>query len=57
MLIIGREDDKEWPQPDKVGRQELEIVLGNEHISFTVRMRFTNNCADFEIRLIQRSKE
>lgn len=30
-----KEDDKEWPQPDKVGRQELEVVLGNEHISFT----------------------
>ena len=34
---ITKEDDKNWPQPDKVGRQELEIVLGNEHISFTVR--------------------
>ena len=32
---ILKEDDKEWPQPDKVGRQELEVVLGNEHISFT----------------------
>ncbi|TNV78713.1 hypothetical protein FGO68_gene10745 [Halteria grandinella] len=32
---ITKEDDKDWPQPDKVGRQELEIVLGNEHISFT----------------------
>jgi protein mago nashi len=24
-----------WPEPDRVGRQELEIVLDNEHISFT----------------------
>ncbi|KAK1361236.1 hypothetical protein POM88_045710 [Heracleum sosnowskyi] len=24
-----------WPEPDHVGRQELEIVMGNEHISFT----------------------
>ena len=23
------------PQPDRNGRQELEIVLGDEHISFT----------------------
>ena len=30
------EDDKLWPVPDRVGRQELEIVLGNEHISFAV---------------------
>eukprot|EP01133_Synstelium_polycarpum_P013411 gene13411-15796_t len=28
------EDDKEWPEPDVVGKQELEIVLNNEHISF-----------------------
>lgn len=30
-----REDDNNWPEPDRVGRQELEIVMGNEHISFT----------------------
>ncbi len=30
-----REDDANWPKPDKNGRQELEIVIGNEHISFT----------------------
>lgn len=32
---IMKEDDRNWPPPDRVGRQELEIVLGNEHISFT----------------------
>ncbi|GJQ08865.1 hypothetical protein GpartN1_g656.t1 [Galdieria partita] len=31
---IMKEDDSKWPEPDKTGRQELEIVLGNEHISF-----------------------
>jgi hypothetical protein len=30
-----KEDDNNWPEPDKVGCQELEIVMGNEHISFT----------------------
>merc|ERR1719297_314438 len=30
-----KEDDALWPQPDRIGRQELEIVLGDEHISFT----------------------
>ena len=30
-----KEDDNSWPMPDRVGRQELEIVMGNEHISFT----------------------
>jgi protein mago nashi len=31
---IMKEDDNEWPAPDRVGKQELEVVLGNEHISF-----------------------
>eukprot|EP00920_Eleutheroschizon_duboscqi_P025214 GHVT01062244.1.p1 GENE.GHVT01062244.1~~GHVT01062244.1.p1 ORF type:complete len:178 (-),score=24.55 GHVT01062244.1:64-597(-) len=35
---IVKEDDCKWPAPDRVGRQELEIVLGNDHISFTVRL-------------------
>jgi len=32
---IMKEDDSAWPVPDRVGRQELEIVNGDEHISFT----------------------
>jgi protein mago nashi len=32
---IMKEDDESWPAPDRVGRQELEIVMGDEHISFT----------------------
>lgn len=28
-------DDSRWPQPDRVGRQELEVVGEHEHISFT----------------------
>ncbi|CAL9076369.1 unnamed protein product, partial [Musa textilis] len=35
LLQIMREDDNNWPPPDRVGRQELEIVMNNEHISFT----------------------
>mmetsp|Transcript_97389 Transcript_97389/g.145961 ORF Transcript_97389/g.145961 Transcript_97389/m.145961 type:complete len:116 (-) Transcript_97389:105-452(-) len=34
---IMKEDDKDWPVPDKIGKQELEIRLGNTHISFTVQ--------------------
>ncbi|XP_058104066.1 protein mago nashi homolog [Magnolia sinica] len=33
--VIMKEDDNNWPEPDRVGRQELEIVMGNEHIFFT----------------------
>jgi len=32
---IMKEDDSVWPLADKVGKQELEIVMNNEHISFT----------------------
>ena len=31
---ILQEDDSKWPEPDRTGRQELEIIMGNEHISF-----------------------
>lgn len=34
---VMKEDDSNWPEPDRVGRQELEVVLGDEHISFCVR--------------------
>jgi protein mago nashi len=34
MLISKREDDRRWPERNKDGRQELEIRLGSEHISF-----------------------
>lgn len=34
--IEPREDDTKWPQKNKDGRQELEIRLGGEHISFEV---------------------
>lgn len=32
---IIKEDDNKWPEPDRVGRQELEIILNGQHISFT----------------------
>jgi len=36
---VMAEDDRLWPMPDKVGRQELEIIMGTEHIKFTVCAR------------------
>jgi len=32
----NREDDEKWPKRNKDGLQELEILLGNEHIAFNV---------------------
>ena len=31
---IFQEDDNKWPEPDRTGRQELEVIMGDEHISF-----------------------
>ena len=31
---VTREDDNQWPEPDRVGRQELEVISNGEHISF-----------------------
>lgn len=36
LTMSHREDDSKWPQKNKDGRQELEIRLGNDHISFEV---------------------
>lgn len=33
---IMREDDANWPKKNSTGRQELEVRLGKEHISFEV---------------------
>jgi hypothetical protein len=39
-----KEDDNNWPEPDRIGKQELEIVMGDEHISFSVSFH-----ANFEL--------
>merc|ERR1712023_367593 len=31
---LMKEDDNNWPVPDKIGRQELELIVSNTHISF-----------------------
>lgn len=33
---IQREDDTNWPKKNIVGKQELEIRVGNDHIAFEV---------------------
>ena len=34
--LVTEQDDNLWPEPDRQGRQELEIKMGSKHISFTV---------------------
>lgn len=36
LLTIHREDDVSWPKKNIVGRQELEVRIDKEHISFEV---------------------
>merc|ERR1740138_1641726 len=31
---VIKEDDINWPAPDRLGRQELEVILEKDHISF-----------------------
>lgn len=38
---VMKEDDHKWPKKNVVGKQELEIRFGNEHVSFEVRPPFT----------------
>ncbi len=33
---ILNEDDSQWPEPNKNGLQELEILVNNTHIFYTV---------------------
>ncbi|OQS00162.1 mago nashi, partial [Thraustotheca clavata] len=32
---VVKEDDRKWPEGDRVGKQELELILNDEHISFS----------------------
>ena len=36
LKFLLREDDSNWPKKDIVGKQELEIRIGNDHIAFEV---------------------
>jgi hypothetical protein len=37
---VMKEDDHKWPKKNVVGKQELEIRFGNEHVSFEVKTSF-----------------
>ncbi|KAL1840679.1 hypothetical protein VTJ49DRAFT_229 [Mycothermus thermophilus] len=44
---IMKEDDAKWPTKNKDGKQELEIRLGNDHISFeTAKIGSINDVAE-----------
>ena len=38
-----REDDTNWPKKNIVGKQELEIRIGNDHIAFEVRLSLVSS--------------
>jgi hypothetical protein len=42
-MACYREDDAKWPKKNIVGKQELEIRVGNDHIAFEVHtLSFTS---------------
>ena len=44
-----REDDANWPKKNIVGKQELEIRIGNDHIAFEVYLN--SHLTNFETKL------
>jgi protein mago nashi len=36
FFLLFREDDTKWPKKNIVGKQELEIRINSDHISFEV---------------------
>lgn len=38
ISVVPREDDTNWPKKNIVGKQELEIRVGNDHIAFEVSL-------------------
>ena len=40
--MLSREDDTNWPKKNIVGKQELEIRIGNDHIAFEVCPRHSS---------------
>jgi hypothetical protein len=53
--LSSREDDTKWPQKNKDGRQELEIRLGSEHISFEVRLSVVVAFSDINEHRLRKS--
>ncbi|CDW52622.1 protein mago nashi [Trichuris trichiura] len=43
---IFEEDDSVWPEPNRLGAQELEIVMDDHHISFTCAKTLSLNDCD-----------
>ncbi|KAG2232204.1 hypothetical protein INT48_003894 [Thamnidium elegans] len=41
---VMKEDDSQWPTKNVVGSQEIEIRLGNEHISFEANFQVKFTC-------------
>ena len=33
-IKITKESDELWPLPDRIGRQDIEIVTSKEHVKF-----------------------
>ena len=52
--LFLREDDSNWPKKDIVGKQELEIRIGNDHIAFEVAIPIRNSVCYSLIGWIER---
>lgn len=50
-ILICREDDANWPKKNVVGKQELEIRIGSDHIAFEVCVPLRCRLSDPELVL------
>ena len=50
----NREDDTNWPKKNIVGKQELEIRVGNDHIAFEVYNVVVAPCSSYSFSLLDR---
>ena len=51
-----REDDVAWPKKNIVGRQELEVRIDKEHISFEVSPTYTMRSVVWAILMARRRR-
>ena len=54
---LYREDDSNWPAPDAIGRQELEVKIGDQHIAFTVEIYLKKTSKIGSFAEVQDSKD
>lgn len=54
--LVRSMDDAKWPEPHQDAKQELEVILGDQHISFSVRYLFQRHTQGVAICLLPKRR-